>query len=254
MTIELEQLTVRFGAITALHEVSATLQPGRVTVVVGPNAAGKTTLLRCMIGAQHPSAGRVRMDGRSIRRISARRLATRIAYVAQRSAVSAAFTVEEVVALGRYALPPDDTAVRDAMRRMDVHELADRIVPTLSAGQQQRVAVARALAQLQPDGILLMDEPTAALDLKHALRCIDVARALADRGATVVLSLHDLTLAAAAADDVLVLHDGQLVEHGGKSQVMTPDVLERVFGVTFEWVTRPGGSQVLLPAVPSADQ
>jgi len=247
VSIELQQLSVQFGAINALRAVSASIQPGRVTVIIGPNAAGKSTLLRCMLGAQDPTTGAVLLDGRPVHRMRPRHVAARIAYVAQRSAVSAAFTAHEVVALGRYALPPDEQRVRQAMQRMDIAELADRIVPTLSAGQQQRVAVARALAQLEPDGVLLLDEPTSAMDLKHALRCIEFARSLADDGGTVILSLHDLALAAAAADDILMLDEGRLVEHGPKDAVMTPDVLQRVFGVTFEWVQRRDGGSILLP-------
>lgn len=245
--LTVDRLSVRFGTIDALRDVSVAIEPQRMTVVIGPNAAGKSTLLRCLAGALRPMSGSVRLDGQPAHRIPARALARRMAYVSQRPTVAAAFTVREVVELGRYALPRDTDAVNTVMREMELVELADRVVPTLSVGQQQRVAVARALAQLQRGGVLALDEPTAAMDMKHALRCIAQLRARAADGATVIMSVHDLTHAAALADDVLLLGDGRLVAHGPVDQVMTPQTLNGVFDVPFEWSQRSDGSRVLLP-------
>lgn len=246
------KLSVQFGSIDALRDVTATIPAGRVTAIIGPNAAGKSTLLRCLIGAQSPTSGAVTLDGENIRTIPPRRLAKRIAYVAQRPLVSAAFTAREVVELGRYALAPDHKIVEHAMMEMDVLDLTDRVLPNLSAGQQQRVSVARALAQLpsEGDGIgaLIMDEPTSAMDLRHAQRCTTVMRNLAQRGHAVIVSIHDLILAGAVADDVLLLDEGRVIAHGPKEVVLTRDVLSGVFDVEFEMVKRADGTGVLMPA------
>ena len=245
--LKLDQICVRYGTIDALRDVSATIERGRVTAIIGPNAAGKSTLLRCMAGAVRPDSGSVVLDEAPVHRIPARALAQRMAYVSQRPSVSAAFTVQEVVELGRYALPRDASAVRRAMQQMDLEDLSHRIVPTLSVGQQQRAAVARALAQSAPDGVLMLDEPTAAMDMKHALRCIDQLRVRAAGGAAVILSVHDLTNVADIADDVLLLNDGVLAAHGPMAQVMTPTTLGEVFGVHFEWIRRSDNSRILMP-------
>lgn len=245
----INQLAVQFGAIDALRGINVTIPTGKVTVVIGPNAAGKSTFLRCLIGAQSPTAGDVSIDGKRINTIAPRQLAQRVAYVAQRPMVAAAFTAREVVELGRFALPADSNAIDRAMSEMDVLDLADRVVPTLSAGQQQRVAVARALAQLQPNGggALVMDEPTAAMDLRHAQRCVAIMRSLAQRGHAVIVSLHELLMAGAAADEVLLFDDGRLVAHGAKEDVLTEDILSGVFDVGFERVKRADGREILIP-------
>lgn len=242
-------LSVRFGNIDALRDVSVTIPAGRVTVVIGPNAAGKSTFLRTLIGALAPTAGNVKLGDEAVHAIAPRRLARRVAYVAQRPMVSAGFTAREVVELGRYAQAPDHRAVERAMSAMDVLDLAERITPNLSAGQQQRVAVARALAQLpSAGGALVLDEPTSAMDLRHAQRCIALMRKLAEEGHAVIASVHDLLLAGVVADDVLLFNGGRLIAHGTKDQVLTSDVLGGVFGVSFENFVLKDGTHVLVPA------
>ena len=167
MKLVVEHLDFSYGNIHALHGINVETLPGKLTAILGPNASGKSTLLKCMLGGLNPQAGRVLLDGHPIRSIKSRELARRIAYVPQRSYVSAAFTVREVVELGRYALAPDEKKVTKAITQLDLTEVSDRIYSTLSVGQQQRVMMARALAQLSPDGLLLLDEPTSAMDLKH---------------------------------------------------------------------------------------
>jgi iron complex transport system ATP-binding protein len=245
MSLVAERLGVSYGQITALAGLSAAAAPGRITALVGPNAAGKSTLLRCLTGALRPTEGRALLDGEPVHRVPARRLARRIAYVAQRPSVAAAFTVRQVVELGRHALAPSPRRVDEALSRMDLTDVAHRPFPALSAGQQQRASLARAVAQVSADGHLLLDEPTAALDLRHVLETLALLRALADGGATIVVAMHDLALAAALADDCWLLRDGRLEASGPAPAVMDPARLRAVFGVEFRWLDRPGGPPVL---------
>ena len=245
MSIAIENLSFSYGRFEALRGITARAEAGRITAVLGPNAAGKSTLLRCMIGALRPSSGRVMIDKDQVHRISASLLAQRIAYVPQRSIVSAAFMVRQVVQLGRYALTPDPRKVELAIERLDLAGVADWPYPELSVGQQQRVTIARALAQLGPRGHLILDEPVSAMDLRHSHQCMSIFRELAEAGATVILAVHDLSLAAAVADEAWLLDRGELVSAGTIAEVMSVDGLERVFGVAFGWIEAPWGGRIL---------
>ena len=251
MTISLEDLHFAFGRRMVLSGLSAEARGGRITALLGPNAAGKSTLLRCVTGALKLGGGLVRVDGDPVHRMRARQLATRVAYVAQRPVVSAAFTVREVVELGRYALPRDTSRVEQAMEQLALIHLAERPFPELSVGQQQRVMLARALAQLAAAGNLILDEPLSAMDLRHVRLAISVLQRLAGAGATVVVVLHDLGLAAAVADDVWLLREGALVAAGTVEEVLTLPRLEETFGVPFQWLTDAGGRRYLLAATES---
>ncbi len=249
MTVAVRNLTHRYrhtGDNTALRDVTVDAAPGRITAVLGPNAAGKSTLLRCVIGALTPTAGCVLIDGTPASELDAGTLARRIAYVPQRPVVAAAFTVREVVELGRYALPASRRRIDLAMEQLELQGIADRPFPLLSVGQQQRVTLARAVAQLSSGGHLLLDEPASAMDLYHAHTCAALLRRLADEGATVVIAMHDLTAAASMADECWLLHDGRLVAAGPTSEVLDIQRLQEVFGVEFEWVRRPGRDSVLI--------
>jgi iron complex transport system ATP-binding protein len=250
MGLRIDKLSFSYGRLPVLREVSAEARPGRITALIGPNAAGKSTLLRCAIGSLRPAGGVAMIDGRPAHRLSPRRLAQRVAYVPQRPVVSAAFTVRQVVELGRFALPLDPRKVEQAIARMDLHDVAERPYPALSVGQQQRVAMARAVAQLSADGNLLLDEPTAAMDLRHAHQAMRLLRELAAGGATIVAAVHDLTMAAMLADDVWLLVEGRLAAAGPTGQVMEAALLERVFGVRFRRLQEPGQSPALIPQPP----
>lgn len=233
MNLDLRELIVRYGDLIALDRVSAVIRPGRITVVLGPNAAGKSTLLRCLLGAIRPTAGAVLLDGQPTHRIAARQLAQRMAFVPQRAASMAGYTVREVVEIGRYALPRDAERVEQALERMGLQSLADRAIHTLSVGQQQRVTLARALAQLEPGGCLVLDEPTSAMDLRHARAACRVLREMAEGGATVIVALHDLLAACLLADEALLLHEGRLAAHAPAEAVLEPARLEHIYGVPF---------------------
>lgn len=236
MTIRIDNLSFRYDDVEALRGVSVEVRPGAITAVLGPNAAGKSTLLRCIIGALRPASGAVHVDDKPAHRMKTTDLAQRIAYVPQRSMVAAAFTVREVVELGRYAIGPNRKQVDDAIERLQLVDLQDRPYPALSVGQQQRVTLARALAQLQPNGHLILDEPMSAMDLAHARQGMRLLHELADEGVTVLIAMHDLSLAATVADEAWLLDDGRLVASGNVCHVLDVTRLESVFNVHFQWI------------------
>jgi iron complex transport system ATP-binding protein len=229
----------------ALKGVNTAAIPGRITAVLGPNAAGKSTLLRCIIGALKPSGGSVLIDGEPSHLLKTKKLAGRLAYVPQRPQVAAAFTVREVIELGRYALPASRQRIDETLKRLELESIADRPFPSLSVGQQQRVTLGRAIAQLGPKGHLVLDEPTSAMDLRHAARTTTLLRELAGKGVTVVIAMHDLKVAASTADECWLLDAGRLVAAGPTAEVLQIDRLQGIFGVPFEWVDRPGGAPIL---------
>lgn len=246
MTIKIENLSYNFPKIAALKDITTSIKPQSITVLIGPNAAGKSTLLRCIIGAIKPSQGKVLIDKRQAHKIPPKALAQCAAYVPQRPVVSAAFSVREVVELGRYVLPRNISKVDEALEQLNLTNLGERAFQTLSVGQQQRVALARAFAQLSANGYLILDEPMSAMDLNYVYKCVDLLRARADAGATVILALHDLSLAARIADNVLLLDKGRLVLSGDVDEVMQPKHLTKVFGIELERVSRAGGKDALL--------
>ncbi len=236
--------------------------PPGVTAVVGPNGAGKSTLLRLMLGVLRPTTGRVLLGETDAHRAPPLARARQIAYIAQEPLVSAALSVREVVALGRFASRPNDDAVFRAMDRLDILDRRDDPFATLSAGQRQRAAIARALAQLDlasprradvekpptAGRVLLADEPLSALDPAHAAAVCDVLRESAAAGVHVVVVLHDLTAAARVADRVLMLDaTGKPAALGPTPEVLRPDRLKAVFGVGFE-VLEAASGRVVVPA------
>jgi len=217
-----------------LHPVSLQLGAGRVLGVLGPNGAGKSTLLRLIYRYTRPETGRVLVDDADIHRLSARRVAQRVAAVLQEQPTDFALTVAEIVALGRaphrraLAGPSahDAHLVDHALERLSLQDFAHRPFGTLSGGERQRVMIARALAQ-EP-GLIVLDEPTNHLDIRHQLEVLRLVRGL---GITVVASLHDLNLVRDFADDLLVLADGHALAFGPVDKVLTPDLIARAFGV-----------------------
>ncbi|HEX8387170.1 MAG TPA: ABC transporter ATP-binding protein [Rubricoccaceae bacterium] len=229
-------LGVRLGARDALVGVTVAVAAGEAVALVGPNGAGKTTLLRALAGLL-PHSGTLDLHGRPVRAWDARARAREVALVRQQTALAVDFTVAEVVALGRAPHvgwtdrlgPADRAAVDAALAATDLTAFAGRSVRRLSGGEQQRVLLAQALAQDTP--ALLLDEPTAHLDVRHQLDLLARVRALADAGRTVVAALHDLDRAAAFAGRLLVLDAGRLVADGPPGTVLTPALLADVFGV-----------------------
>lgn len=231
-----------------LRDVDLVLQPGEVVAVVGPNGAGKTSLVRVLSGEWEPSAGSVWILGDDLATLHPLERARRRAVLPQQSVLGFAFRCLDVVMMGRYAAPDgDDTAaVAEAMGATDTTHLADRSYPTLSGGEQTRVAMARVLAQETP--VLFLDEPTATLDLRHQELVMGVLRGLAESGAAIMVVLHDLNLAGRHADRVALLAEGRLHSIGTPSEVLTADALQTVYGQRVDVIAHPrDGSPIILP-------
>lgn len=251
-----EGIVARLGRRTVLDGVDVEVRAGEVLALVGPNGAGKSTLLRVLSGDLSPVQGRVSFDGRPLASWSARALARRRAVLTQNASVGAAFTLDEVVRLGRHPhrtrASVDDAIVRSALTRVGLLDRAGDRWTQLSGGEQQRVAMARALAQIEDgdDGVLLLDEPTSALDLAWQQRALGLARDAAERGHAVVAVLHDLALASVFADRALLLHQGRCLASGPPADVLTPDALARAYAVRAHWVDVPelGAVPVVLGA------
>ncbi len=213
---------------------------GAVTAIIGPNGAGKSTLLRLLAGVRTPWAGHVSLDGDDIKSITPRRRASRIALVAQRPTIAGPFSVEQVIAFGRYARSASPEAITAAIEEFELADSRSRIVHELSVGQQQRVAMARAFAQLQmapndaaPSRALLADEPIAAMDPRHAALTMRRLRAISRAGVAVVVILHDLTMALNWSDRAIVMDQGGVCAEGPTPETLTPQRLETVFGAPF---------------------
>ncbi len=228
-------LTVRVGDGRAiLDDAAIDIHAGEVHALVGPNGAGKSTLFGVLAGDVAPASGTVLLDGRPVAGTRPRDLARQRAVLLQENAVTFPFTVEQVVRMGRtpWARSPaaeeDDSAVAAAMATTEVTALRERSVPSLSGGERARVALARVLAQ--DTGILLLDEPTAALDLKHHEDVMRVVRTQAEAGVAVAVVLHDLNAALAHADRVTLLTGGRVAATGTPDEVLTAARIEEVYG------------------------
>jgi len=226
------------GRREVLRGVDLALTRGELVALLGTNGSGKTTLLRAFAGTLHPDAGSVTLDGRSLGDWSRPALARRIAVLPQQLELPVGFTVAELVAMGRApharrlfaSTAEDDRAVARALLDADAADLADRRAEELSGGERQRLLVAMALAQ-EPD-LLLLDEPTLHLDLAHQVGLLSAIRRLrAQRGITVLAVLHDLNLAAGFAPRAVVLDGGRIVADGLPDEILSPDLVQRVFGV-----------------------
>ncbi|AXK37647.1 heme ABC transporter ATP-binding protein [Streptomyces armeniacus] len=245
-------LSVRIGSRTVLNGVDLALSAGELLALVGPNGAGKSTLLGALAGDFAPGAGEVRLGGRRCADWSAPELALRRAVLPQAAELAFPFTVEEVVRMGRApwagtdAEDEDDEAVAAAMADTEVADFAARPFSALSGGERARVALARVLAQRAP--VLLLDEPTAALDLRHQELVLRLCRARAAAGTAVAVVLHDLGLAAAYADRAAVLDEGRIALEGPPDGVFTAEALSRIYEQPVEIVQHPRtGARLVLP-------
>ena len=251
MTLRAENIEVRLGRTRALNGVSMSARPGEVVAVLGPNGSGKSTLMRVMSGELAPRRGQVLQDDRLLGAWPRRELAAHRAVLPQSTAMSFPFRALQVVLLGRSPHVGVSSRVDDleiatlAMRETDVTHLADRVYPTLSGGEQQRVQMARVLSQVWPAGpaggarYLLLDEPTSSLDIAHQHAILDTARRFAARGMGVLVVLHDLNLAAIYADRLCVLKGGRLVLDGPPEQVLTSDTVRDVFDLSVTVIRHP---------------
>lgn len=258
MGIEARNLALGYTGRRVVRALRLAVAPGEVLALAGPNGAGKTTVLKALARLLRPQEGVVLLAGRQAWKMPPAAVAREVALVPQQESAAWGLTVEEVVALGRlphrrkwYGLSPEDRpAVEAALRRTDLHDLRSRPVAELSGGEQRRVVLARALAQAPR--VLLLDEPTAHLDLGHAVGLLALLRRLADReGLAVVAAMHDLNEAAAVADRMGVLARGWLLALGTPQEVLTPALLEQAFGVSCAVVSHPVyGTPMVAPLWP----
>ena len=242
-------IAVTLGGAPVLRALSLALRAGEVTAIVGPNGAGKSTLLEVLAGLRRPDAGAVELDGASLRSLAARRRAQRIGYLPQTPEVAWAVNVRTFVGLGRTAYVgawglgrEDDAEVVRAMAAAGVEGFADRVVTTLSGGERARVFVARALAG-RPEW-LLADEPLAGLDPGHALDALARFQSLAQHGAGVVVTLHDLSLAARVARRIVVLAEGAVVADGAPEECLTVETLRAAYGIEAAVTAGAGGPMI----------
>ncbi len=240
---------------TLLDGIDLSIDAGELIAIVGPNGAGKSTLLRLLSGDLRPTSGAVQLRGKDLSGYPARELAMRRAMLAQHVNVSFPFTVEEVVWMGAGEFERARAApfVESALREVGLQEFRSRTITTLSGGEQQRAHFARILVQLwgseasHGPGILLLDEPTSSLDIRHQLDLANTARRCARNGTTVIAILHDLNLAVRFADRIIVLHGGSIAADGAPMQVMQNAVIDRVFDVELAIQLDGAGRPFVLP-------
>jgi iron complex transport system ATP-binding protein len=248
-------LTLGYGDRVVVRDLSLDVPDGAVTAVIGPNGCGKSTLLRALGRLLRPRAGEVLLDGRRIDRLPGREVARVLGMLPQSPVAPEGITVADLVGRGRHPHQAwfrqwsrdDESVVARAMEETGVLDLADRPVDALSGGQRQRAWIAMTLAQ--GTDLLLLDEPTTHLDLAHAVEVLDLVDRLQSRGRTVVMVLHDLSLAARYADHLVAMRDGAIVASGPPREVITPDLLAEVFGLTAVVLPDPVSDGVLVVPV-----
>lgn len=261
---------VSFGyepGVPVLQGVSLGVPAGAIVGLLGPNGSGKTTLLRLLAGTRQPQEGMITLDGVALGGFSRGALARRMAVVPQETQLAFDYSVAEVAMMGRYAHlgafeieGPDDIAcVDDSLRATGTLGLKNRRFATLSGGEKQRVIIASALAQIdirRPEGegqgaeagILLLDEPTASLDLAYQLGVAALLKVLhAERGLSIVLSTHDLSMAATLCQDITILRGGRVIASGPTDAVLTPPNVRAAYDVDVDLIQHPSGQRVIVP-------
>lgn len=249
---EVRGLAVRYGSRQIVSQVDLEVRAGEVLALVGPNGAGKSTILGALSGDVSFNSGTVKLNGQDLASWRPRDLARTRAVLMQSNQVSFPFTVREVVEMGRNpwvghaSEAEDDEAIAEAIELSDVGHLVDRPFTALSGGEKARVSLARVLAQRTE--VVLLDEPTAALDLRHQEEVMEMTRKLAAAGRAVAVVLHDLTLAAARADRIAMVAGGELVAVGTPREVLTAERVAAVYGIEVHVIDdRPGGHLIVVP-------
>ncbi|RGE16831.1 ABC transporter ATP-binding protein [Leucobacter sp. wl10] len=256
-----ERVTLGYDRRPIIRDLTAAIPDGSFTVIIGPNACGKSTLLRGLSRLLAPEAGQVILDGKAITNLAAKDLARRLGLLPQSAIAPDGITVADLVARGRYPhqgllrqwSDADEAAVRDALAATGTRDLAPRRVDELSGGQRQRVWVAMVLAQ-QTD-LLLLDEPTTFLDITHQVELMELFAHLNRSGRTVVAVLHDLNAAARYADHIIAMRDGRILAAGAPAEVITSARVEEIYGLPNVVIDDPvtGGPLVVPLGAPASD-
>jgi iron complex transport system ATP-binding protein len=246
-----ENIRVKAGKKVILDGASLALSPGKVVAIVGPNGAGKSTLMKVIAGERRFDSGIVTLDGKPIAHWDAAALAKRRAVLPQSVVVAFAFLSAEIVALGlpQYFPRAEGAAlIERALAQGDMLSASEQPYDTLSGGERQRVQLARVLVQLWASGgqgYLLLDEPTASLDLPHQLATLEIARKHAKAGGGVLTVLHDLNLAVMAADEIVAMREGRVIAHGAPSEIVTDELIHALYGVKARVGVVPAGPFLL---------
>ncbi|MBF8175897.1 ABC transporter ATP-binding protein [Streptomyces olivaceus] len=255
-----ENVTLAYDQRVIAKQLSVEIPDNSFTVIVGPNACGKSTLLRALSRMLKPSEGRVLLDGSVIQSTPAKQVARTLGLLPQSSIAPDGITVGDLVGRGRYPhqgllrqwSTEDERVVQESMARTGISELAERYVDELSGGQRQRVWIAMALAQQTP--LLLLDEPTTYLDIQHQIDVLDLCAELhEEQGRTLVAVLHDLNHAARYATHLIALREGEIIAEGAPKDIVTADLVERVFGLRCQVIDDPEtGTPLVVPAARKA--
>ncbi|HMM89955.1 heme ABC transporter ATP-binding protein [Bradyrhizobium sp.] len=253
--LEARSASMTIGGATLVDDVDLSVQPGEMVAIVGPNGAGKSTLLRMLSGDLRPTKGRVALKQRDIDAYPPRLLAHHRAMLSQHVNVTFPFTVEEIVHMGAgdSGRASAQRLVDAALIEVDLTHFGQRQLPTLSGGEQQRAHFARVLVQLacgeaqHGPGLLLLDEPTSSLDMRHQIDLVETAKRRAQNGTAVIAVLHDLNLAMRFADRIVLLHRGRLAVDGGRAEAVTAETIRRIFEVDVRIDYTDQGVPFLLP-------
>jgi iron complex transport system ATP-binding protein len=238
--LSIQNVGLRRGERWIIHGANFTVASGKIMAFIGVNGVGKTTLLKLLAGLWQPSQGKILLNQRTLQQFSRRELATQLSFVPHNSVAPFAFTVQEAVWMGRYpyqnrwqsSSEQDYHAVQTAMQQTDILELKDRDLLTLSNGERQRVWLARSLATEAQ--VILLDEPTANLDIAHSLEIMQLCQMLAEQGKTIIFSTHDLNLAAQYSQIICVLQPGKIAALGAPLEVLNDELLRQVFNIQVE--------------------
>ncbi|WP_238009288.1 ABC transporter ATP-binding protein [Dactylosporangium sp. AC04546] len=258
--LQAQDLTIGYDERVVATDLGLTVPDGSFTVIIGPNACGKSTLLKALARLIRPRAGSVWLDGQAISAYSTKHIARQLGLLPQTSLVPGGITVGDLVARGRYPhqsmlrqwSPRDEQVVVAAMARTGVAELAHRIVDELSGGQRQRVWLAMVLAQ--ETSILLLDEPTTFLDIAHQVEVLNLCAELHEQGSTLAVVLHDINQACRYATHLVVMRDGRIVAQGDPSSIVTESLIAEVFGLACRIIPDPEvGTPIVVPVARPGD-
>ena len=246
MNIEFKNLSLKLANNQVLNDVSGTIKKGKITVVLGANGAGKSSLLSLLTGIRDADNGKINIGGHDLKDLKPKERAKKIGYLSQKSEIHWDIDVQHLVGLGRFAHEDENIdIIQNAMKECDCYYLKDRIANQLSGGEQSRIMLARVLAG-QPEWIFA-DEPLANLDPAHQLDAIKIFKKAAANGAGILLVLHDLNISAQIADEIIILKNGQIIAQGEAGQILNKENIAAAYDVEVHEVIGSGGQKIFTP-------